>query len=143
MTNQTNDPIHRRYGYMFEDDPYTLDRICELAEAYHGIISFYIRMPMSYNDKGVNKFRTVYYLVDLHVASGWAEHVYRPQALRRNTPKKPRPDDILGREYLTWEELPAKFTDVIKGEVVLFKKAWQQWPDALRILEWRFKQRTP
>lgn len=134
-----NDTIKRKYGRHFIGESYALDKLIEFAGLYDGCVPIFCRTPMAYNYQGENRFRTVYWLVDFYPEWGMASDVYGPWMYRKAMDKVPHKKALQGRDYMRWDELPAKFVDVVKGEVTLYRKARQQNKYALRILQRRFR----
>lgn len=129
MKKNQDKQLRDRCGHYYQQglfgpdtDPRFL-KLLALHREYDGVVPVYIPAPMTYLDEGEYKFRTVFYLVDFLFHYGHAICVYRARAPRRDTNHEPRREDLCGREYIRWPDIPARLRHFIRLDIYLWTRA--------------------
>lgn len=105
------------------------DKLKELHDKYDGVVKlflpqFQVFMRKNQLIEGINGSfntlrecsikKTVYYLVNYNLDNATIEYVFRFCSPRKGNPIFPRGEDLDGREYISWNELPKELVKVIK-----------------------------
>ena len=107
--------------YFEEYDP-MWDRFDMLYDKYDGTIPIYLPRKYQFamveryedpitNQKVVNTktmFRQVYHLVNYDFENNRVMYIFKFRNPHRGKPIDPRPEDLEGREYITWKQMPER-----------------------------------